>query len=93
MGSLIEACLLHSELDGNVVTDTKGGAVSESAVRWEELCSLFDGGLQDLDKEIESAISHPLFVIAVQSNTAFSLVVILFVLCFLKFVCCISIPG
>ena len=79
MGSLVEACLLHSELDGNVVADTKGGAVSESAVRWEELCSLFDGGLQDFDKEIDSAITHPLYVVAVQSNSAFSLVGILIV--------------
>ena len=84
MGSLVEVCLLHAELDGNVVADTKGGAVNEAAVRWVELCSLFDGGLQDVDKEIDSAITHPLYVIAKQSHTAFSLVVIWICLCFFE---------
>ncbi|KAI6653807.1 hypothetical protein LOD99_3310 [Oopsacas minuta] len=72
IGSLVEVCLLYTELDGNIIK-TKDGAVNEGAIRWQELISLFEKGLDNFDKEIEAAVTHPSYALAAQTNTEYSL--------------------
>ena len=74
IGSAVELSLLHCELEGNVVADTKGGAGNEGSTKWQEFVSLFEKGIEKFDEEITAAIAHPLYSIAAQSNTDFSLV-------------------
>ena len=66
--------MLHCELEGSVVADTLGGAGNEGSIKWQEFVSLFEKGIEKFDEEIAAAIAHPLYSLAAQSNTTFSLV-------------------